>query len=427
PFGQLSPFFVTYISRRRADQTAYREFLHVFAHIDTDQRILGIEHVPGKGPGQFGLTDTRRSQEYERTDRFLGVFQTHAVPLDGLHYLGDGILLANDHAPHIERHVPKLFRFSLNHPLDGNAGHHTYYLGDIFLIDRIPFVLALFLPLGLGLFQLFLQTLLGIPQRGRLFELLALHHLVLLVLHVLDLLFEIDDILRNIDIFQVYARAYLIEHVDGLVRQQTIRHIPVAQLYAGIYSIVGVGDIMIVFILRLDVVQDLVGLLDARRIYHHFLETTVQGAILLDVHPILVQRTGADALELSARQRGFKYVAGIERTACAAGAHDSMDLIDEQDHIPVFLQFVHDRLHAFLELATVFRTGNKGRKIQRNDAFIEQYPGNLSLYDPQRQTLHDGGLTHAGLADKDRVVLFAAGKDLRHAFYLFFPPHDRVQ
>ena len=39
-FCQLSAFFITNISRRRTDQTAYGKFLHVFTHIDPDQRIF---------------------------------------------------------------------------------------------------------------------------------------------------------------------------------------------------------------------------------------------------------------------------------------------------------------------------------------------------------------------------------------------------
>src|SRR6185437_2606818 len=84
-------------------------------------------------------------------------------------------------------------------------------------------------------------------------------------------------------------------------------------------------------------------------------------------------------------------------------------------------------LHTLLELTPVFRTGYKGGEIQRNDPFVEKDPGYLPLYDPERQTLHDGGLSYSGLTDQDRVVLFSAGKDLRHAFDLFFPPYDMVQ
>ena len=44
-----------------------------------------------------------------------------------------------------------------------------------------------------------------------------------------------------------------------------------------------------------------------------------------------------------------------------------------------------------------------------------------------RQALDDGRLAHAGLADQDRVVLRAAGKDLHDALDLALAADNRIQ
>ena len=89
-----------------------------------------------------------------------------------------------------------------------------------------------------------------------------------------------------------------------------------------------------------------------------------------------------------------------------------MYLINEQDHVPVLFKFIHDGLHPLFKLATVLGTGHQSSEIQRNHAFIKQHPGHFTLHDAQRKAFHDGGFTHAGFTDQDRVVLLTARQDL---------------
>src|SRR5438445_5962287 len=82
-FRQLTAFFISNISRRRTDQAAHREFLHVFAHVYADERVFRVEHITSQGSCQLGLTDTGGAKEYKGSDRLLGVFQTYTITLDG--------------------------------------------------------------------------------------------------------------------------------------------------------------------------------------------------------------------------------------------------------------------------------------------------------------------------------------------------------
>ena len=73
---KLTAFFVSYISRRRSDQTRYRIFLHVLTHIDSYHILLIIKQSGCQCLGKFCLTNTGRSKEQERSNRFGRVFDS---------------------------------------------------------------------------------------------------------------------------------------------------------------------------------------------------------------------------------------------------------------------------------------------------------------------------------------------------------------
>ncbi len=83
-FRELAALFVANISRRRTDHTGNGVLLHVFGHIDTDQRVLVAEHRLGQCLAQLGLADAGRTEEQERTDRALRVAQADTAAADGL-------------------------------------------------------------------------------------------------------------------------------------------------------------------------------------------------------------------------------------------------------------------------------------------------------------------------------------------------------
>ena len=66
----------------------------------------------------------------------------------------------------------------------------------------------------------------------------------------------------------------------------------------------------------------------------HRLEAPRQGGVLLDVLAVFVERGGADAVQLAARQGGLQEVAGVHGALGLAGADDGVQLVDEQDDAP---------------------------------------------------------------------------------------------
>ena len=55
--GKLSALIVAHVSGRRSDKARDREFLHIFAHVDTDKALFIIEQRLGKSLCKLGLAD----------------------------------------------------------------------------------------------------------------------------------------------------------------------------------------------------------------------------------------------------------------------------------------------------------------------------------------------------------------------------------
>src|SRR2546425_5867074 len=70
------------VSRRRADQPADRELLHVLRHIHANQRLRIGEQEARERSGQLGLADAGGAGEYEGADRPLGVLQARPAAPD---------------------------------------------------------------------------------------------------------------------------------------------------------------------------------------------------------------------------------------------------------------------------------------------------------------------------------------------------------
>ena len=155
-----------------------------------------------------------------------------------------------------------------------------------------------------------------------------------------------------------------------------------------------------------------------RRIDDDLLEAAFQGAVLLDVLAVLVERGGADALDLAAGQGRLEHVGGVDGALGAAGADQRVQLVDEQDGVLGPADLVHDRLDAFLELAAILGAGDHHGQVEHDDAAVAQQLGDVAVDDELGQALDDGGLADAGLAEEHGVVLGAAAEDLDDALDL---------
>jgi len=187
-----------------------------------------------------------------------------------------------------------------------------------------------------------------------------------------------------------------------------------------------------------DAMMELIFLLEAPQYGDRFLdgglthvdrlETTLQGGVLFDVLPVLVEGRGAYAAQLAPGEGRFEHIRRVDRALRAPGADDGVELIDKQDDSPRRLvDLFEDGLEPVLELTTVLRSREQGTQVEGEDALVLQGLRDISGYDPLGETFHDGRLAHAGLADDDRVVLCPARQDLHDPADLLVAADDGVK
>jgi hypothetical protein len=103
---------------------------------------------------------------------------------------------------------------------------------------------------------------------------------------------------------------------------------------------------------------------ERRLLDHDRLEAALEGGVALDVLAVLVERRGADALELAAGERRLEDVGGIDRALGRAGADQCVELVDEQDGVVGVAELLDDLLEPLLELAAVLRTGRRATRCR---------------------------------------------------------------
>ena len=173
--------------------------------------------------------------------------------------------------------------------------------------------------------------------------------------------------------------------------------------------------------------HDLDGLLDGGFVNRHGLEAALQGGVLLDVLAVLGEGGGADDLDLAPGEGGLEDVGCVHAALGIAGAHQIVDLVDDENDVAALLDLADQRLHAALELAPELGTGHQGGQVQQEDLLVPKLIGHISGGDPLGQALGDGGLADAGLTDETGVVLLAAVEDLDDPLGLHIPADDLVE
>ena len=129
--GERAALLVADIAGRRADQPRDRVLLHVFRHVDAQQRRLVVEQELGERLGQLGLADAGRPQEHERADRPVRILQAGARAAHrGRHRL-DRLGLADDALAELLLHAQQLLLLAFEHAVDRHAGPARHDLRDV--------------------------------------------------------------------------------------------------------------------------------------------------------------------------------------------------------------------------------------------------------------------------------------------------------
>jgi hypothetical protein len=243
-----------------------------------------------------------------------------------------------------------------------------------------------------------------------------------------DAALDLVDLGRHGVDLDAQARGGLVDEVDGLVGEEAVGDVAVAE--GGRRDERGVLDahLVVVLVALLEPAEDRDRVLDARLADHDGLEAALERGVLLDVLAVLVERRRADRAQLAAGEHRLEQVRGVNRALRCARAHDRVQLVHEEHDLALgVLDLGQDALQALLELAAVLRAGEQRADVQRDDTAVAQRLGHVARDDPLREPLDDRGLADAGLADEHGVVLRAAAEDLDDAANLVVAADDRVE
>ncbi len=133
----------------------------------------------------------------------------------------------------------------------------------------------------------------------------------------------------------MYARTGLVQSIDCLIREVTVADISFRQLYTSIQRLVRIDHIVMFFITGLDIFQNLQCLFCCCRVDNHFLETTFQSTVFLDVFTIFIQRRSTDTLYFTTCQRRFQHIGSVHRTGSRSCSDNGMYFIDKQDDVRI--------------------------------------------------------------------------------------------
>ena len=104
-----------------------------------------------------------------------------------------------------------------------------------------------------------------------------------------------------------------------------------------------------------------------------------------------------------------------------------MEFVDEEDDILVFPDLIHDGLDPLLELSTVLGTRHHESQIKRDELLVGENFRDAAIDNFLGKSFGDGRLTHAGLTDKDGIVLAAAAENLNYSLDFLGATDDRIE
>src|SRR5204863_7502028 len=133
----------------------------------------------------------------------------------------------------------------------------------------------------------------------------------------------------------------------------------------GLNGLIGNPNTVMRLVVSTNDVEHLNSFLHRRLIDDNWLETALQGCILLNMFAVLVQGGCADTTQLTTRQGWLDHISRTNGTLGSTSTNNGMELVDEDDDIRIFTQLFEDRFDALLKLATEHRASDHTTNIQR--------------------------------------------------------------
>ena len=199
--------------------------------------------------------------------------------------------------------------------------------------------------------------------------------------------------------------AGLVDEVDRLVGQVAVADVAVGEVGRGDEGLVGDRDPVVRLVAVAQALEDLDGVGHGRLVDDDLLEASLEGGVLLEVLAVLVERRGADRLQLAAGEHRLEDRRRVDGALGGTGADERVQLVDEQDDVAAGADLLQHLLEPLLEVAAVAGPGDERAEVERVELLALERLGDVVGDDLLGQALDDGGLADAGLADEHRVVL----------------------
>ena len=219
-----------------------------------------------------------------------------------------------------------------------------------------------------------------------------------------------------------------VNQVDGLVGQEAVRDVTVGKHRGGNNGRILDAYAVVNFVALLQAAQNGDGIFHRRLAHLDGLETPLERRVLLHILLVFVERGGADATQLAARQGRLEHVGSVNRTFGSSRAHQGVQFVDEKNDLAArFFNLFEHGLQAVFKLAPVLRTRHHRTQVKRHDALRFERFRNVARHDALRDAFHNGRLAHARLADQHGIVFGAARKHLDHAANFLIAADHRVE
>ena len=130
---------------------------------------------------------------------------------------------------------------------------------------------------------------------------------------------------------------------------------------------------MVLLILLFQTAQNGDGILNGRLGNQHGLETTSKRRVLFDIFAVLIQGCCPNGTQLTAGKCRLQNVACIHGTLGGTGAHNGMQLVNEEDDATVGLaDFLYNALETILKFAAIFCTRHQRGHVKLNELLVAQ-------------------------------------------------------
>jgi hypothetical protein len=208
----------------------------------------------------------------------------------------------------------------------------------------------------------------------------------------------------------------LVEEVNGLVRQEPVRYVAVAELGRCDDGLLRDLHPVVRLVAVPEAEEYRNRLIHRRLVDEHGLEAPLERRVLLHVLAVLVERGGPDDLQLAARQRRLEHARSVHGALGAAGPYDGMQLIDKQDDVLLLLlELLEHLLHPLLEVPPETGARDEPAHVEREYALALERLGYVVRDDPLGESLGHRRFADAGLTYEYGIVLRAAGEDANDA------------